>query len=163
MTVKTVRRAVPYTADQMYRLAADIERYPEFLPYCKALRIVRREGDARNGTLTADMLVAYHQFREKFRSDVTLREADHLIEARYANGPFKRLENSWRFTPAPEGGCLVDFHIDFEFRGLVLQTTARAVFEPAFSKIMSAFEARAEQLYGAPSPKVLSGNEAPQS
>lgn len=147
MTTKTVRRAVPYTADQMYALVADVERYPDFLPYCQALRVVRRQGDLTRGAITADMLVAFRHFREKFRSDVSLDGSQRLIETRYAHGPFRSLENSWRFIPNPDGGCFVDFHIDFEFRGLILQTTARAVFEPAFSTIMNAFEERAATLY----------------
>jgi coenzyme Q-binding protein COQ10 len=133
----------------MYALVADIERYPEFLPWCVALRVVdrRREGPAE--ALTADMVVAYGVFRERFRSHVMLNEAMLCVTANYVHGPFKSLRNAWTFVDSPTGGSVVDFSIAFEFRSALLQATAQAVFEKAFARMSEAFVGRADEIYGA--------------
>ena len=149
MTSHKAEADVPYTAQQMYALVADVERYPEFLPWCLALRIVDKSLNEAGGTLTADMLVAYKVFREKFRTKVTLDSAACAIDTFYIDGPFRRLENKWRFNDRPEGGSHVVFEIDFEFSNRLLQATARAVFEKAFLRMSDAFVARAGVIYGA--------------
>lgn len=131
----------------MFALVADIERYPEFLPWCVALRVVGAEESPPHRFLTADMVVAYKVFREKFRSIVTLDPQRHSIAARYVDGPFRSLTTQWRFEPR-DAGCVVHFEIDFEFRSLLLQATARSVFERAFSRMAEAFAERAEFVYG---------------
>lgn len=146
MTARHTQTDVPYTADQMFDLVADVERYPEFLPWCVALRIIER--DHKAGTLTADMVVAYKVFRERFRSKVTLNRAEKHIEAFYIDGPFRNLENRWRFTDKSEGGSVIDFEISFEFRNFLLQATAQAVFDKAFARMSEAFVKRAEEVYG---------------
>lgn len=150
MTQRRTRTKVPYTADQMYDLVADVRRYPEFLPHCAAIRIVRSNVDESGGELVSDMIVAYSAFRETFRTHVTLDRASHRIETRYLDGPFRHLYNLWLFTDLPEGGSEVDFTIDFEFRNFLLQATAAAVFERAFVKMSEAFVERAQAIYPAP-------------
>jgi len=132
-------RVVPYTADLMYRVVADVERYPEFLPWVVALRVKSREGNV----LLAEMAVGYGALRERYTSRVTLGE--ERIDAVAVDGPFRILENHWRFTP--EGaGCCVDFAIVFEFRNRLLQAAAGAAFGKVMMKMADAFEARAASL-----------------
>ncbi len=133
----------------MFELVADVERYPEFLPWCVALRIAERRTDAQSEFLTCDMVVAYKVFRERFRSLVRLDRAGRRIDVDYVDGPFRSLKNDWAFSEARGGGSIVDFSIEFEFRSLLLQATAQAVFERAFLKMSDAFVERARSVYGA--------------
>jgi len=132
----------------MFELVADVKRYPDFLPWCRALRIVDDDIVNGRGTLTADMVVAYQVFRERFRSKVTVDRAAGAVDAAFVDGPFRNLENHWRFTDLPGGGSLIDFEISFKFRSVILQTTAVMVFEKAFSRMSEAFVVRAEEVYG---------------
>ncbi|GJL92864.1 type II toxin-antitoxin system RatA family toxin [Hyphococcus sp.] len=146
MTARRTQTQVPYTADQMFALVADVERYPEFLPWCVGLRII--EQDKNTGVMTADMIVAYKVFRERFRSRVQLDPTNKRIEAAYVDGPFRNLENRWRFIDQLQGGSIIDFEIAFEFKNFLLQATAQAVFDKAFSRMSEAFVRRAEDVYG---------------
>lgn len=134
----------PYAADQIYTLVADIERYPEFLPWCTALRVRRRDGNK----IIADMSIGFKLVRETFTTEVTLRPETREIHVTYINGPFRYLTNHWRFTSAGEGACEVTFDIDFEFRSKLLQTLIGAVFHEVISRMVKAFQERAKQLYG---------------
>ena len=136
------KRFLPYSCEQMFDLVADVARYPEFLPWVIATR-VRSDGATE---MTADMLVGFKAIREKFTSRVEKRRPDH-IEVFYVDGPLKDLDNNWRFTPV-EGGCEVDFRVDFTFRSAVFEALAGQYFDRAFRKMMGAFEARADELYG---------------
>ncbi|WP_428409654.1 type II toxin-antitoxin system RatA family toxin [Hyphococcus sp.] len=144
MTARHTQTEVPYTADQMFALVADVEKYPEFLPWCAALRVIERSENA----LTADMVVAYSVFREHFRTRVTMDRVNKSIDVAYVNGPFRNLENRWRFTDKAEGGSVIDFEIEFEFKNFLLQATAQAVFDKAFARMSEAFVKRAEDVYG---------------
>ena len=148
MTAKRTTTEVPYGADQMFDLVADVEKYPEFIPWCIALRVLKKDIAAGNGALTADMVVAYKVFREKFKSQVSLDRANHAIDVTYLDGPFRNLENRWRFTDQTGGGSIVDFEIDFEFKNFLLQATAQAVFDKAFARMSEAFVKRADEVYG---------------
>ncbi|HZH27027.1 MAG TPA: type II toxin-antitoxin system RatA family toxin [Azospirillaceae bacterium] len=138
------RRRLPYRVDQMFALVADIERYPEFLPWCVGARIRRREGD----TVYADLVIGFKMVRERFTSKVMLSPPGR-IDVEYAEGPFHYLKNHWVFIPT-EDGCEVDFFVDFEFRSRVLQAIIGAVFTEAVRRMVTAFETRARKLYGAP-------------
>jgi coenzyme Q-binding protein COQ10 len=133
----------------MFALVADVERYPEFLPWCVALRIADRREEGEIEFLTCDMVVAYKVFREKFRSRVRLDRAERQIDVVYVDGPFRSLKNDWAFRDSPHGGSVVDFSIEFQFRSPLLQATAQAVFERAFLKMLEAFIERARSVYGA--------------
>lgn len=150
MTGKRTETDVPHKAHEMFDLVADIEKYPDFLPWCVALRIMRSDVTAGSGEMTADMIVAYKVFRERFRSRVRLDRARLAIDVDYMDGPFRTLKNSWRFADLPEGGSRVYFEIEFEFRNLVLQATARQVFDKAFARMSDAFVIRADEVYGRP-------------
>jgi len=133
----------------MYDLVADVKRYPEFLPWCIALRVISTDKANSLQWVIADMVVSYKVFREKFRSKVTLDPDSNVIDVEYIDGPFKNLKNKWRFNDLPDGGSQVFFEIDFEFRNLLLQKTAQTVFEKAFTRMSEAFVERAQRLYGA--------------
>ena len=151
-------RRVAHGASDMFALVADVERYPEFVPLCQALRIRKRQpidikgredGEGRSGELLiADMTVAYKVLRETFTSEVRLDPGANRIDVRYVDGPFQSLDNVWRFTPQPSGGSVVDFSIAYAFRSRTFQVVAGAVFDRAFQRFAEAFEARADRIYG---------------
>jgi coenzyme Q-binding protein COQ10 len=134
-------RIVPYTADLMYRVVADVERYPEFLPWVVALRVLSRDGD----TLLAEMVVRYGALRERYTSAVILNPAARRIDVTQTRGPFRTLENHWRFTPKG-ASCEIGFSIAFEFRSRLLAKAASGAFEKVMLKMADAFVARAEAL-----------------
>ncbi len=144
MATHAERRALPYTPQQMYALVADIDRYPDFLPWCIAARVTRRDGDV----IYADIVIGFKMFRERFSSKVTLRPPDS-IQVDYIKGPMRYLNNHWRFEPHGQG-CLIDFYVDFEFRSTLLQGVIGLLFNEAARLMVSAFEARAKALYGSP-------------
>ncbi len=145
------RRVVGHAPQQMFDLVADVERYPEFVPLCKALRLRRRYGDpSGTETLVAEMQVGYKAIRETFTSRVTLDRANLKILVEYLEGPFSNLENTWTFTAAdPQGRkCRVDFAIAYEFKSRMLALLMGSMFDAAFRRFAAAFEARAAQVYG---------------
>ena len=147
---ETTRR-VPYTAQQMYLIVADVEAYPQFLPLCEGLHVESREVTADKTTIIATMSVGYKTIRESFRTRVTLTPADPAILVEYLDGPFKRLENRWRFLPTATGSD-VHFFIDYEFRSVMLSVLMGALFDKAFRRFSEAFEDRARTVYGPVQP-----------
>jgi coenzyme Q-binding protein COQ10 len=137
---------LPYTPEQMYALVADIERYPEFLPWCVAARIRERRADF----VSADLVIGFKMFRERFTSNVKL-DPPGRIDVTYVEGPFRYLNNHWSFERAP-GGCRIDFFVDFEFKSRLLQKMIAVLFGEAVRRMVAAFEGRARQLYGNPAP-----------
>lgn len=148
MPTHAEKRAMPYTARQMYDLVADIATYPKFLPWCSAARITRRTPLADGEMIEADLVISFKLFREKFGSKVRLKPADNCIDVEYLDGPFKYLNNHWEFTDLDSGGCEADFFVDFEFRSAILQAVIGVVFNEAMQRIVRAFENRAKDLYG---------------
>ena len=134
-------RVVPYPAALMYAVVSDVEKYPQFLPWVVALRVLSRREDG----LTAEMAVGYGGLRERYTSDVALDPVQHRIDVVQTNGPFKTLENHWRFIPKGEG-CEVEFSIQFEFKSRLLHGVAGHAFEKVMLKMADAFEARAGAL-----------------
>lgn len=145
-------RHMPYSARQMYDLVADVARYPEFLPWCAAARIRSRRPLGSSEEMLADLVISFKVFRERFGSRVVLHESERAIDTEYLDGPFKYMKSNWVFTDAEDGGCHVKFFVDFEFKNAVLQGIIGLVFNEAMQRIVRAFETRAEQLYGVPSP-----------
>jgi coenzyme Q-binding protein COQ10 len=134
---------VPYSAEQMFDLVADVARYDEFLPWVVGVRIL---SDSESETI-ADLLVGFKALREKFTSKV-LKDRPNTIEVVYLDGPMKDLDNLWRFKPLESGGCEIHFSVDFTFRNRLFEALAGQYFDRAFRKMVAAFEARAEELYG---------------
>ncbi len=151
MPTHAEKRTLPYSAEQMFALIADISAYPEFLPWCAGARIRSRRPVETGEVVDADLVVSFKVFREKFGSRVTLSPEARKIHVEYLDGPFKYLNNHWSFTPV-DGGCEVDFFVDFEFRSRTLQAIIGVVFTEAMQRIVRAFETRARELYG-PGPQ----------
>ena len=142
MPTHAEKRVLRYTPEQLFDLVADVRRYPEFLPWCVGARIVTRT----DKEVVADLTIGFKMFRESFRSQVTLDRPEH-IQVRYLNGPFRYLNNQWRFLPHPQG-TEVRFFVEFEFRSRLLQAVIGTVFEQAVRLMVRAFERRAMHLYG---------------
>ena len=144
-------RDLPWSTEQMFDLVADVSRYAEFLPWVVATR-VRSDGETE---MVADMVVGFNALREKFTSRVTkLRPA--MIDVDYVDGPMKELDNKWFFRPNPDGGCTIDFSVEFTFRSTVFEALAGKYLDRAFRKMISAFEDRAAALYGSSSSSATS-------
>jgi coenzyme Q-binding protein COQ10 len=144
MPTHAEKRVVPYSPEQMFDLVADVERYPEFLPWCVACRIRRRAGP---NTLIADLAIGFKMIREQFTSRVEL-EWPRRIDVSYSQGPFRHLTNHWNFAADDGGACIIDFYIDFEFRSRTLQKAMGKLFNEAVQRMVNAFEKRAAVLYG---------------
>lgn len=150
---RTIRR-VHHSAAQMFALVADMDSYPEFVPLCTALRVRHRETREDGVEIAlAEMEVGYKAIRERFTTRVTLENARNEILVEYVDGPFRHLRNRWRFRDIeePAGSAQrseVEFFIDYEFRSRTLGALMGAVFDDAFRKFSSAFEARADKIYG---------------
>ncbi|MGL6208643.1 MAG: type II toxin-antitoxin system RatA family toxin [Paracoccaceae bacterium] len=140
-------RQLPHTADQMFALVADVARYPEFLPWNSAARIRQRHPIAGGEVMEADLVISFKVFREKFGSRVVLLPGQRRIETEYLDGPLKHLKSVWTFRDRPEGGCEIDFTVDFEFRNAILAGVIGLVFHEAMTRVVRAFEMRAAAVY----------------
>lgn len=136
-------RVLHHPPEQLFDLVADVERYPEFLPWCVDASIRRREGDL----IVADLVIGYRVFRERFTSTVAL-DRPRRIDVTYSDGPFRYLNNHWIFAPEGPDSCVIDFFVDFEFRSRVLQAVVGRVFGEAVKVMVHAFERRADELFG---------------
>jgi coenzyme Q-binding protein COQ10 len=137
------KKILPYTDKQLFDLVADVSRYPEFLPWCVGARVYGRREDR----FDADVIIGFKMFREKFTSRVTL-EPNCRVDVDYIKGPMKRLYNHWRFIPQENGGCMIDFEVDFDFSSKLLNQMIGGLFGEACRKMVNAFEERAADLYG---------------
>lgn len=144
----TTTRRVKHSATDMFDLVASVEAYPGFVPLCESLVVHSRRPDGDREVLVATMTVAYKFIRESFTTKVVLDRPAMAIRAEYLDGPFKYLENVWRFEPHGRGDSLIHFTIDYEFRSSALGLLMGAVFDRAFRKFAEAFEARADAVYG---------------
>lgn len=142
MPTHAEKKMLPYTPDQLFELVAAVERYPEFLPWCTASRITRREGNV----FYADLVIGYKMVSEKFTSRVTALQPDH-IHVEYLSGPMKYLSNHWRFIDNGDGTTTIDFFVDFEFKNKIFQNIMGVFFNEAVKKMVQAFEDRAKNLY----------------
>jgi len=142
-------RELPYTAQQMYDLVADVENYPQFLPWTAAARVrkVTPQGDGSR-VMEADLVISFKVFRERFGSRVVLWDTIKKIETEYLDGPFQYMISNWSFRDLDGGGCEVAFDVDFAFRNKLLQGAAEIFFYEAMRRIVRAFETRADALYG---------------
>jgi coenzyme Q-binding protein COQ10 len=143
MPTHAEKRVLPHTPEQLFALVADVERYPEFLPWCQSVRVRERAKDM----LVADMVIGYKVFRERFTSRVDL-VFPARIDVTYFQGPLAHLNNHWVFEPYGRGQCRIDFYVDFAFRSRFLQRAIGLVFNEAVRRMVGAFESRAKALYG---------------
>lgn len=147
MPTHAEKRVVHQSPGQLFDLVADIERYPEFLPWCIGARIKRRDGRV----LHADLVIGYKLIRERFTSRVDPQRDRMRIDVAYTEGPFRYLNNHWVFEPHPDG-CMIDFYVDFEFHNRMLQSVIGLFFNEAVRRMVQAFETRADDLYGSGGP-----------
>src|ERR1700730_13574200 len=145
------KRRVQHSASQMFDLVADVERYPEFVPLCSALKIRSRTAKP-DGTevVVCDMTVSFKLIREGFTSKVTLDRPNRKILVEYLRGPFSNLENRWSFEPKSETACDVGFFLAYEFKSRMLAMLMGTMFDTAFQRFAAAFEKRADAVYGRP-------------
>ena len=136
-------RVVPYSADLMYAIVADMEKYPQFLPWVAGLRVLSRERVKEYEVLRSEMLVGFGTLRERYTSRVIL--GARTIDVTQIEGVFRQLETHWHFTPEGES-CRVDFSIAFEFKSRLLNAVAGKAFEHVLLQMTDAFEARAKAL-----------------
>lgn len=145
MPTHAEKKTLPYTVEQLFDMVADVEKYPQFLPWCVAARIRKRDGDV----FWADLMIGFKMLRERFTSRVTLNPGASRIDVQYTDGPFHYLNNHWIFERQPDGGTCIDFYVDFEFKSRLLQSVMGTLFNEAVKMMVHAFEKRARQLYGA--------------
>ena len=143
------RRRVNHSAQQMFDLVADVERYPEFVPLCRSLKI-RQRTPRPDGTevVVADMTVSFKLVREAFTSRVTLDRPNLKILVEYLQGPFSNLENRWTFESKSDSACEVGFYLAYEFKSRMLAMLMGTMFDAAFQRFAAAFEKRADVIYG---------------
>lgn len=145
MPTLTQTKTLPYSAKKMYDLVMDIEKYPEFLPWCKQAKIVEKISDE---SLRADLLINFKSFFEKYRSEVRHEKTAlgyYFIDVVAIDGPFKKLVNKWEFHEVAEEKCEVKFFIEFQFNSFILEKMIGSIFERATEKMMNAFEERAKE------------------
>jgi len=136
-----------HRAQDMFELVCDVERYPEFVPLCQSLSITSRKDRNGKSLILADMTMAYKMLSETFTTQVLMNRADLAIDVKYIEGPFKHLDNQWRFEVIGEKRCRVHFMVDYELKSKMLAMAAGTVFEMAFGRFVDAFEQRANELY----------------
>ena len=143
-------RRVKHSATQMFDLVSDIEAYPQFLPLCTSLRVLRRSTEGETQIAVAEMQVGYKAIRETFKTRVACDRAKKMILVEYIDGPFRYLKNSWAFRDAGPEASNVDFHIEYEFKSRMLGLVMGSMFDQAFRRFADAFEKRANEIYGRP-------------
>jgi coenzyme Q-binding protein COQ10 len=148
MPAHSETRKLPFTAEQMYDLVADVADYPRFIPWIAASRVRSVTPEDDHEVMLADLVVGFKMFRERFLSKVTMWEGQRRIDTEYIEGPFRHMHSTWRFRDLEGGGCEVAFDVDFEFKNRLLQGAAGLFFHEAMQRIVRAFEARAAALYG---------------
>ncbi|MDO9412868.1 MAG: type II toxin-antitoxin system RatA family toxin [Pseudolabrys sp.] len=144
----TSKRRVRHAAADMFDLVADVEKYPQFVPLCTALRVRSRTPKGETTVIVAAMTVAYKVISQTFTSRVTLDKANLTILVEYLDGPFSRLQNRWTFKPTSDNSSEVEFFIDYEFKSRTFAMLMGAMFDTAFRKFSAAFEKRADEVYG---------------
>ena len=148
MHVYEIKHPVAHSADDMFRLVADVESYPKFLPLCEALKLKRRENRDGKEVLMTTMVVGYKLIRESFTTEVILDPDARAIVVHYLDGPFSYLENRWTFRPLTSKTCEIDFYIAYSFRSRLLERLMGGLFDKAVRRYTTAFEERADAIYG---------------
>jgi len=141
-------KLLPYSTEQLFDLVIDIEKYPQFLPWCRAARILERHEDY----LVAELIISFKHISESYVSKVTFKRPksqtdDGFINVDLVRGPFSHLENHWQFKPTAESGSEICLHLAFGFRSRLLDAIIGLMFGKACAKMVGAFKDRAEKLY----------------
>lgn len=141
------KHLVAHSAEEMFRLVSDVERYPDFVPLCTGLTVTSRSESNGIEQLVAAMSVGHESLSETFTTSVFLDPAGHEITVSYLDGPFSYLENRWQFIARSAQSCEVDFFIAYELRSALLRIALGPVVDRAFQKFTKAFEDRADEIY----------------
>jgi coenzyme Q-binding protein COQ10 len=145
----STKRRVRHDAANMFDLVADVDKYPQFVPFCRAMKVRKRSEDAQGRPIiVCEMTIAYKMIHETFTTRVTLDRTELTIIVDYLSGPFRKLENRWRFRPVAERMCEVEFYLVYEFQSRTFGMLMGAMFEHVFRRFADAFERRADQIYG---------------
>lgn len=148
-----VSRVLPYQPEQLFRLVGDVAKYPEFVPWITAMRTWNTRPLSEGvDAVDAEAGVGFSFLKEKFATRVRRDSHNRQIDVSLISGPFRRLENRWRFIDAGRGCTRIEFDIDFIFKSRLLETLMRANFGHAVDKLISCFETRAKALYGEQAP-----------
>ena len=135
-------RVINHTPVNLFNLVSDVNKYPEFLPWCKGARVK----NIRDNVFDADLIIGFKIYKEIYSSRIYLDNINNKILVEYKDGPFEHLENSWVFNKN-NNGCKVEFMVDFKFKSIFLQTIMETLFSEAVRRMVKAFENRANQLY----------------
>ena len=140
---------MPYEAEMMFDLVADIGAYPQFIPWCAAVRTLSKSQAEAGEVIVADLVVSYRAFRETIRTRAVLADDRSSISVTYIDGPLKNMNCEWKFRGQSDRECLVEFEVGFEFRSGILKKAAGLFFGRAMETIVDAFAKRADELYRA--------------
>jgi coenzyme Q-binding protein COQ10 len=143
-----VERRLPYTVEELARLVSDVRAYPKFIPWVKHLTVTHEREEDGEWRGLGHASVGWKHIHERFATHVRAAVARGEVDVRLADGPFRHLENRWRFSPAPDGGTIVKFWLRYEFKNPVLQKLVAANRVSAGNKIMQAFEKEAHRRFG---------------
>ena len=146
MPKASVKRLIECKKDQLIDLVLDIEKYPEFVPFCLASHVYEKNNEANQTLIIADLTIGKGPFRDTYKSDVKFDKETSTINVTNIGGPLNHLENNWKFLET-EGGTEISFDIDFEIENKFLNILMVKSFEFGLNKIADAFQKRAEDLY----------------
>ena len=135
-------RVINHNPVNLFNLVSDVNKYPEFLPWCKGARVK----NIRENVFEADLIIGFKIYKEIYSSRIYLDDTNNKIYVEYKDGPFEYLENSWVFK-TNNNGCKVEFMVDFKFKSIFLQTIMETLFSEAVRRMVKAFENRANRLY----------------
>ena len=147
MPKQSESRIVSFSKEKMFKLVADIDKYSDFLPWCNNSKIINRESKNGHEILIADLEIGYDQFIYTYRSEVKLLDDMSSINVKNLDGPFKYLQNEWKFNEINENKCEINFEIDFELNVYLFDYLMKKFFDMAFQRMVEAFINRAEEIY----------------
>lgn len=134
---------VPHTAEQMFLLVDDVARYPQFLPWCGGAEVIEQNDERTVATIFIDYMGLKQSFTTENR-----KHGQRGMDLRLREGPFKRLEGTWRFHALGEDACKVELSLDYSFANALLEAAVGPVFGMIAATMMERFVARAEKIYG---------------
>ena len=147
MPKASVKRLIECKKDQLIDLVLDIEKYPEFVPFCLDAHIYERNNEGNLTLIIADLTIGKGPFKDTYKSDVRFDQKNNSIKVTNIGGPLNHLENTWHFNEH-ENGTEIFFDIDFEIENKFLNLVMTKSFQYGLDKIADAFQRRAEELFG---------------
>ena len=147
MPKASVKRVIKNKKDKLIEFVLDIEKYPEFIPFCENSKIYERNDYGETINIIADLTIGKGPFKDTFKSDVKFNKKNSTINVSNIGGPLNHLENTWQFKEQ-ENGTEISFDIDFEIENKFLNIVMTKSFQFGLDKIADAFQKRAEELFG---------------